>query len=211
VTALSDHDRMKPPPSDYQLLLPDGWFRIDLGPQQRERSVDVLVNRQFSGTDDAPHLRRLLRKELFERATSAFDAGGIELYISLQRAGALTIPASLIVTLVPPRHPGSKSPSLHDLAESLGAESGKGREVSVVELAAGSAVRVRVDPEAETTGAKPEADDYALPSVTVDYQLRIPRSDLQLLLTFSTPLIQIADAMVELFDAVAGSLVWKDQ
>jgi hypothetical protein len=29
-----------------------------------------------------------------------------------------------------------------------------------------------------------------------------------LLLTFSTPLVQIADAMVELFDAVAGSLTW---
>ncbi len=29
-------------------------------------------------------------------------------------------------------------------------------------------------------------------------------------MTFSTPLVQIADAMVELFDAVAGSLTWMD-
>ncbi|MDO0926328.1 hypothetical protein QQY24_13170 [Streptomyces sp. TG1A-8] len=53
-------------------------------------------------------------------------------------------------------------------------------------------------------------DDYALPSVTVDYQLPVPRSDMHLLLTFSSPLVQIADAMAELFDAIAGSLVWKE-
>ncbi|MGW7241669.1 hypothetical protein [Streptomyces sp. NPDC054804] len=50
------------------------------------------MTRQFSGTDDVPHLRQLLREEMLERATDACDAGGIELYLSLQRAGALTFP-----------------------------------------------------------------------------------------------------------------------
>lgn len=72
-------------------------------------------------------------------------------------------------------------------------------------------MKVRVAPDGTAPRAKTGEDDYALPSVTVDYQLRVPRSDMHLLLTFSTPLVQIADAMVELFDAVAGSLVWKEQ
>ncbi|MGW7241670.1 hypothetical protein [Streptomyces sp. NPDC054804] len=44
----------------------------------------------------------------------------------------------------------------------------------------------------------------------MDYQLIVPGSDMHLLLTFSTPLVQIADPMVDLFDAVAGSLTWLE-
>lgn len=174
------------------------------------------MNRQFSGVDNEPRLRRLLRQQLVERATNAFDQGGIELYISLQQAGTLTIPASLLITLIPPRRPGERLPSLLGLAADLEAEGGEGRTVSMAELAAGTALRVRVDPD--TSVAPPPAGitageeaDYALPSVTVDYQLGIPRSEMNLLMTFSTPLVQIADAMVELFDAVAGSLTWMGE
>jgi hypothetical protein len=39
------------PPNDYRLLLPEGWFRVDIGPELRERSVDALVSRQFEGVD----------------------------------------------------------------------------------------------------------------------------------------------------------------
>lgn len=210
MTVLPPNERLKPPPSDYQLMLPSGWFRIPLEPQLRERSVDALVNKQFSGVDDAPHLRQTVRQELLERAAEAYEAGGLELYLSLQQAGPLTIPASLLITLVPPPRPGGAAPSLHDLAEILGAEGGEGRTVSLVELGAGTAMRVRVDPEATNAEARTGKDEYVMPSVTVDYQLLVPRSDMYLLLTFSTPLIQIADVMVGLFDAVAGSLVWKE-
>ncbi|MGW1062943.1 hypothetical protein ACWD4F_00265 [Streptomyces aureus] len=208
-------DRTQPPPSDYRLLLPDGWFRIELEAEGRQRSVDALVNRQFNGVDNEPQLRRLLRQELVERATNAFDQGGLELYLSLQRAGALTIPASLLITLIPPAGRGQRPLSLRELADALEAEGVRGRTVSMTELAAGTAMKVRIDPEAQDAGnpgatAPGEADIDPLPSVTVDYQLGVPRSDMSLLLTFSTPLVQIADAMVELFDAVAGSLSWKE-
>ncbi|MHB9852811.1 hypothetical protein ACSYGO_26730 [Streptomyces krungchingensis] len=214
MTTPLDDDRTQPPPSDYQLLLPDGWFRVDLEPERRQQSVDALVNRQFSGVDNEPRLRRLLRQELLERAANAFDQGGIELYLSLQQAGALTIPASLLITLIPPRRPGGQLPPLQDLADDLAAQAGVGRTVSMRELAAGKALKVRVDPVTEAPpppAATPEEGDVpALPAVTVDYQLAVPRSEMSLLLRFSTPLIQIADAMVELFDAIAGSLTWKD-
>jgi hypothetical protein len=216
VTTSAEQDRTQPPPSDYRLLLPDGWFRIALEPERRRPSVDALVDRQFNGVENEPRLRRLLRDELFERATDAFEQGGIELYISLQQAGSLTIPASLLITLIPPRTPGAKPPSLRELGESLEAEGLERRTVSMTELAAGTAMKVRTDPYARdlqppnATAAEGQ-DSQSLPSVTVDYQLGVPRSDMNLLMTFSTPLIQIADAMVELFDAVAGSLAWKDE
>jgi hypothetical protein len=43
----------------------------------------------------------------------------------------------------------------------------------------------------------------------VEYFVPVPDRDEVLMLTFSTPLEPIADAMVELFDAVAGTLRWQ--
>lgn len=201
------------PPADYQLLLPEGWFRVHIDPERRERSVDALVERQFNGIDNAPQIKAQVRQELIDQATKAFDEGGIELYLSLQQAGPLTVPASLLIALgLPPQ--GGRLPALDDIAGRLAAEGNDSREVSVVELAAGPALRVREEytPSRDrppTPETQKEAD-YALPSVTLDYQVQVPRAQAILLLTFSTPLVQIADAMVDLFDAVAGSLSWTD-
>lgn len=198
------------PPADYRLLLPEGWFRVRVDPERRERSVDALVNRQFEGTDNAPHIKRQLRQDLLAQATAAFQHGGIELYLSLQQAGPFTIPASLLVTLLPPVSGGSAS-SAEKMAARLSADGEA--DVSVVELSAGTAVRTRRMTGQRDRSAPPGApgrSDEALPSVTLDYQLPVPGMSSHLLLTFSTPLVQIADAMVELFDAVATSLTWLE-
>lgn len=205
-------ERDTTPPADYQLLLPEGWFRVHIAPERREQSVDALVERQFKGIDDAPQIKAQVRQEMIGQATKAFEEGGIELYLSLQQAGPFTVPASLLVALgLPPR--GGRLPSLNNLADGLAAEGKDSRKVSVVELAAGPALRVREEYDPARDGAAVKAEtgtDYALPSVTLDYQVQIPRAEAILLLTFSTPLVQIADAMVDLFDAVAGSLTWTD-
>ncbi|MFD0457134.1 hypothetical protein ACFQ2H_16695 [Streptomyces violaceoruber] len=140
------------PPADYRLLLPEGWFRILLDPDQRDDSIDALVERQFRGIDNAPHLKEELRGDLRRRAAKAYRGGGIELYLSLQAAGPLTIPASLLVTLAPLRHAEPLPPE--DLARVLAedaeaTEAGSGNagtpvpEIAVEELTAGTAVRVR--------------------------------------------------------------------
>ena len=118
------------PPADYRLLLPDGWFRVRIDPEGRERSVDALLERQFAGIDNAPHIRRQVRENLLAQAVAAFQDGGIELYISLQDAGSLTIPASLLVTLLPPPTGGSL-PTVHELVGILSTD--RDAEVSAVE------------------------------------------------------------------------------
>ncbi|MFI7020737.1 hypothetical protein [Streptomyces sp. NPDC050164] len=195
------------PPADYRLLLPEGWFRVLIDPELRQRSVDALINRQFEGVDNAPHLKRQLRESLLAQAAAAFRDGGIELYLSLQKADAFTIPASLLVTLLPP--PGGDQSTVQDISARLSAN--EELEVSVVELSSGPAVRTRRStgqPDRPAPPGMPGNPDKTLPSVTLDYQLPIPGAGACLLLTFSTPLVQIGDAMVQLFDAVAASLVW---
>ncbi|MEV6884913.1 hypothetical protein [Streptomyces sp. NPDC051135] len=196
------------PPADYRILVPEGWFRLDVDPERRERSVDALVNRQFDGTDSAPHIKRQLRQDLLAQAAAAFRAGGLELYLSMQQAGPLTIPASLLVTFLPASSHAT-TPSLEEVAAHLA--SGGQAETAVVELAAGTAVRARRatgGPHQTAPVGLPGKASETLPSVTLDYQLPVPGTGAHLLMTFSTPLVQIADAMVELFDAVAGSLTW---
>jgi hypothetical protein len=48
-----------------------------------------------------------------------------------------------------------------------------------------------------------------LPTTTLTYYVPIPTTTRWLLLNFSTPIDQLADQMVELFDTVAGTLHWK--
>lgn len=198
------------PPRDYRLLLPDGWFRILLDPpEQREKSVDALVERQFQGIDNAPHLKDELRKDVRRRSAKAARSGGVELYLSLQQVGPFTIPASLLVTLAPLRHP--QPLPAQALAEALAADGEA--TVSVEELPSGEAVRVR---RLTGTGTgRPEPDTGGGPdephrSVLVEYHVPVPGTTAFLLLTFSTPLEPIADAMAELFDAVATSLTWTE-
>ncbi|MFE9973437.1 hypothetical protein ACFYRD_22455 [Streptomyces hirsutus] len=196
------------PPADYRLLLPEGWFRILLDPEQRDGAVDALVERQFHGIDNAPHLKEELRADLRHRAAKAYRGGGIELYLSLQEAGPFTIPASLLVSLAPLRRTEPLPP--HALAEAFAqdADPAAATEVSVEELAAGTAVRVRRTMR-QTEGER-EGEDGGHVSVSVEYHMPVPGTTEYLLLTFSTPLEPIADAMAGLFDAIASSLTWTE-
>ncbi|MFJ6563448.1 hypothetical protein ACIQMV_27000 [Streptomyces sp. NPDC091412] len=191
------------PPGDYRLLLPDGWFRILLEPEQRDRAIDALVERQFHGIDNAPHLKEELRRDMRRRTAKAHRSGGIELYLSLQEVGPITIPASLLVTLAPLRHP--EPLPLEALAQRF-ADEGEG-SVSIEELSSGPAVRVRrlTPQESDEEGTEPPHN-----SLLVEYHLPVPGTSAFLLLTFSTPLEAIADAMAGLFDAIADSFTWTD-
>jgi hypothetical protein len=198
------------PPSDYVLRLPEGWFRVHLDPDRRRKSVNALVERQFAGTDDLPHLKKEARSELLARARKAYKNGGVELYLSLQKAGRLTVPASLLITLVPPQT--AQGLPLDALAKHLAANGPLEQEISLEELPAGNSCRVRVrraleEPEGEPQLGEP-GELSSAPTTSVDHYIEIPGSRALLLLSFSTPLDPIADAMAELFDAVAHSLTW---
>lgn len=183
---------MTPParPSDYQLFLPDGWFGIDLAPGAREQAVAALVRRQFRGADNVPQLKAEARQKLLDVAADAFGNGGIELYVSLQTAAGFPLSAALVVTLTPPPQDDQAMVSPERLARAL---AGDGRDVTLTELPAGPAVRVRwEDP----------------PVTSLDVYVPVPGSGAYLMLSFSTPLAPLASALVGMFDAIAGTLRW---
>ncbi|MEW2524930.1 hypothetical protein [Streptomyces sp. NPDC047071] len=185
------------PPAEYGILVPEGWFQIPLdSPKERDRAIVALVGRQFAGGDGGPLLRERLVGELRKGAKGAGRVGGVELYLSLLTLGGVPLASSLLVSLTPDGWPGCRTAG--DLARRLAAE--------VVELAgAGEAVRERrteaPDPERLMGGT--------LSTTTVVYNVPVPASTAWLTLTFSTPMEALAPRMVELFDAVAGTLHWQ--
>lgn len=188
-------------PQDYRLLLPDGWFRVPLEPEARDRSVNALVEQRFEGVDNAPHVKEELRRDLRKRAAKAYRNGGIELYLSLQPAGPVTVPAALLVTLAPLPHRGGLP--LEALAQRL-SEARHTVEAGVGELPSGPAVRV-ISKQRGPVDEKTGRSDI---TVGVDYHLPVPGAEAFLLLSFSTPLEPLEAAMTGLFDAVADTFVW---
>ncbi|MDJ0464423.1 hypothetical protein [Streptomyces sp. H27-C3] len=189
-------------PTDYSLVVPDGWFQLALAPDVRDSGIVALADQQFRGVDNAPHIKKQLMRDLQKKTKEAYKAGGVELYLSTLTIGSLPLASSLLVSIPSPEEfPRCSDP--HELAEHLDHDVG---DVRVVELAvAGWAVRQRLreapDPAAQMGNS--------LPTTTLTYYCPIPASTYWLMLNFSTPLEPLADRMVELFDVVAGTLHWS--
>ncbi|MFL6110896.1 MAG: hypothetical protein ACJ786_06040 [Catenulispora sp.] len=188
------------PPRDYRLAFPEGWDRIVLDPEILDRQIERIVERATRGQDDIPHLKRQLADALKERAMQAWANGGVELYLSNQQVGEVTLSAALVTTLVPAKD-DTPLPTLHQHGTALAA---KGEDVSMVDLAVGPALRHRYrelpDPAAQYGNT--------LPITHVDYTLAVPNTTSQLMLSFSTPLEPLANQMVVLFDTIAATMQW---
>ncbi|MEY9861274.1 hypothetical protein ABH935_006914 [Catenulispora sp. GAS73] len=188
------------PPRDYRLMVPSqGWTRIALDPEVWPRRIQVMVDKRFRGIDNAPHLKAELRGDLERRCQEAWEKGGIELYLGSMDVVGVPVSASLLVTLIP-RPAGQPRATLEQMALGLTAE---GRDARVTELPAGKAlVQVYKTPPRPGSGS-------TFPDTHFDVLFDVPRTSSQLLLSFSTPVEPLAEPMVELFESIALSFVWK--
>ncbi|MFE1285537.1 hypothetical protein [Streptomyces sp. NPDC058751] len=179
------------------MITPEDWYRIPLrSREQREASVGALIRRRFAGVDDQPVLRRQAEEQLKGAALAGFDQGGVVLYLSFLEAAGIPLSASLLVSRVHRRF---------DSLDAIAALAGQGEVAPVTLPAVGRAARRRrTERTRESRKLGSEFDD-----TIVEYFVPAPRNDETLMLTFSTPMEPIADAMVELFDAIAGTLRWR--
>jgi hypothetical protein len=199
-------DQFSSAPTDYNVVVPDGWFQLSLDPEQRDRGIIALAELTFRGQDNAPLLKKQFMEDLQRKAKDAYQVGGTELYLSTMAVGPVPLASSLLIS-VPGPDEWPETSDAEALAEHLADRSrGNNGEIGVVDLAvAGKAVRQRrrevADPARQLGNT--------LPTTTLTYYVPIPTTTRWLLLNFSTPIDQLADQMVELFDTVAGTLHWK--
>lgn len=190
-------------PVGWSLLLPPGWWHIPLD-ERRGQSLKALLDRQLASLprDRVAALRRELEAELTRLVERAVANGAVQMYLNVDLMRGLPVAASCLVTVVPVDF-GAAMPAT-ELAALMGDQPGD--EVGVLEVAGAPAARVRRKEAVTDTDGLSSGE---LPITRLQVYVPVPKTPEMLLLSFSTPIDPIADAMVVLFDAIAGSLHWK--
>ncbi|NHC47483.1 hypothetical protein [Motilibacter aurantiacus] len=202
-------------PTGYDIVLPPAWWHVPLG-SGRHASVAALIRHQVrrSPKEAAALLRGGLRRELAGIVERAAHSGASDLYLSLGVEQGIPLAASLVVQRLPGAT-GITGNSL-ELVERVIVQSGgttrplrvgRGRGLGV----AGRRVEMHVLPESVLDGGRAPLDASTLPqscTTHLDVFIPVPQSADLLLLAFSTPVPALADAFVDLFEAMAQSLTW---
>jgi len=190
-------------PVGWSLLLPPGWWHIPLD-ERRHQSIAALLDRRLASLprDRVATLRRELEGELTRLVERAVANDAVEMYLNVDLLHGVPVAASCLVTVVPVGF-GPALPAT-EVAALMGDQPGD--EVGVLEVAGAPAARVRRrEPITDTDGLS----TGQLAVTRLQVYVPVPNTTEMLLLSFSTPMDPVADAMVTLFDAIAGSLRWK--
>ncbi|WP_434594705.1 hypothetical protein [Streptomyces sp. A5-4] len=209
-TAAETTPAPRPAPIGYVLVQPPGWDLIPLRAgtdQALKRIVDQAVEQLSEDIpkDDVIKARLELRKQLTKAVKPARKAGGLTLYLPVERIHGSLVAASFVVS------------------EVLSGPSGSGPSGDVVaQLLSGAAdsepITVDGSEGTRTDRVLPPAPEREVefPSRRIDYVLPVPRSTSSQWVTvcFSTiadgdPAGEFAEVLVELFDAVMTTFRWS--
>lgn len=175
------------PPSDYRLLVPRDWFRVDLTRERWRGQLKNFVDKEFTGSGMPAEVARSTWVALRNTAENGLTRGALEFFLRTESPGGSALPASLLISWPPT--PRGLAPTPEEFAETLARRRGPETEVGLVDLPAGRTVRAR-------TGT------------TLDFHVRMPGDVGYLHLACSMPLSGTDSAMGELCDAMAHSLRW---
>ncbi|MEH0416872.1 hypothetical protein [Streptomyces sp. B21-083] len=213
------------PPAGYGFFLPEDWVQIPLRQGDAEDAVRSLVASAFARVPaDVPRdkltpLRLELERRLRAAVAEARRAKALEMYLPVKLAGEVNLGASFTVSnaRLPARSgPDGASSEVSDPAEIAvqllsadGTASASEMDLSSGEVDGALTVRrERVVPAAPERGAE-------LASRRVEYLVAVPGDPSQwLVAAFSTigagnPRDDLADAMVEWFDALMTTFRWS--
>ncbi|WP_326721326.1 hypothetical protein OHT59_19680 [Streptomyces sp. NBC_00243] len=175
------------PPSDYRLLVPRDWFRVDLTHERWRRQLKTFVDKESAGSGVSAEVARTVWTTLRNTAEHGLSQGALEFFLKTESPGESALPASLLISLA--QTPRGSAPTPGEFAQALAQRTARNAEVNVVELPAGSTVR-------------------AITETTIDFHVHMPGGVGYLHLAFSMPLSGTEGSMGELCDAMAYSLRW---
>jgi hypothetical protein len=200
------------PPSvqGIRVLTPANWIDLDLDPATSEASLAKLVDARVGGGRERAADRKQLTAWLQSATAQARDNGSVFASMLSDTVEGVPVSASLFASLAANDRPVVPGQTDSDRAGGLAAyltASGaplEGAMVRVVELPAGWAVRAR-----RRTSVRLDGLNRVVEVENLQYFTLIPGSPTLLVLTFSTPVVSLADALVSLFDAIAETLKWE--
>jgi hypothetical protein len=187
--------------------LPGRWGRIDLRSEKATRSSIRRVVEDATGrADSLAPLRAELRKRFEAVALEARDGNAVEVQIAREIAPGLPLAASLAVLLPDVDVSELDGLGLAALTDLLGAtaprEDREGPLRHEVQFERVRAVR-------QIQRRQPVLEGEPMPIIQADYWVAAARPARLTLFSFTTPLIELETEMLELFDAVIGTIRWS--
>lgn len=193
---------------------------LPLAPENRQQRIRRLVRRRVGVSDELAGARYQAAAELERAAEAAVEAGVFFAAMYEELFEEVPVSASLTVSVTPtgvstgqpvdfhlPGQEGQagegrqqdRSQVAQLMAERLEQDPTDHDELSVTEIPLGPAVRCRSRARADLFGS----DGQELRPATVQYFVPLAASDHMLVMSFSTPILPLADRFAGLFDAMA--------
>lgn len=183
------------------LLLPPNWVSLPVEAEAGREAVRRLVDRQTSHLprDRVATVRRRMQRDLRALLAEAREAGASSLHAHLGLIRGVPVSGTCAVAHL---RGATDDPRLvAELALAFGRDDAV-VEVDVRPLAGLPAVRRR------RRGSMPvEGTGRPVPTTGLDWAVPLPDGGGALVLSFGTVTDPVADELVHLFDAIAGSLV----
>ncbi len=196
------HGQAPRSPVDVRLATPAGWFDLDLDRRTRRRTHQRLARRRVGPSPQGAELRRQVVGELEAVAERAVSAGARFASVYSEVHDRLPVAATMVGLVrgrLQERSPDGQ-PDLPAAASALAAAF-PDATTTLITLPAGPALRRRHRVSVARSGREKQTDN-------VEYIVPVPDGP-TLVLEFSTPTLPVADAMAELFDAIAATLRWQ--
>jgi len=195
-------------PHGFTLRLPPSWVEFDVWRATRTGDLGRVLDGHIARTPEvAPH-RGVLLRLLREVAADAERKGALFCAVMLEPADDA---AMLVASLMVLRTAGASDPAGNTVEVIAGQVSAIApsdgspvwRNVEPVELPAGRAVRVR---GVETVSL---GDREPVACAVMQTLLPVPGGKGVLNVVCTSPQVQLAEPMLDLFDAISGTLAWS--
>lgn len=193
-------------PSGFQLRVPESWLEFDVWRATRTGDLARLVDARIAEAPELKRYRGALVKALREAAGEAERHGALfcaAMSDLVEDSGML---AAVIMVFRTDGAPDPADNSPESIAGRLTAVSqqdgvGAWRRVEIVEIPAGRAVRVRgVEPVG--SGAR------SVDCVVMQTLIPVPDGTGVLNVVLTSPQVELAEPMLDLFDAISSTLTW---
>jgi len=197
-------------PARFSLRIPETWFEFDVWRAVRTGDLSRMVDRRLVDLPELRPYRSAILRGLRQLAEDAERRGAVYCAAAADQVGE---DGTLLASLMVFSTEGMPEPGLNTVA-AIAAQvstvprsdsSPDWREVAIIDLAAGRAVRVR----GVSTTTSPDGSE-ALSVVSMHTLIPIPGADGVLDVVLTSPQLSLCDGLLDLFDAISATLSWEE-
>lgn len=188
----------------FSIRVPESWFELDVRPATRDGNITLLVEQRIREVPELWEHRGELVRLLRRQARDAWESGAVYCACFALVLDDSVVPGSITVSVIPPPPAGAGAEAIAEQLPTRDAAEDGDRWMS----------RSMVD--LEGIGRVPRSQgvtDVRLPDGSgwirmIVMQTFIPLDSQRLLLVgAASPAVDLAEPLLELFDAVTGTLV----